>query len=314
MGDVVPSDGDAHTHHITLDNNIIQSGGKEFPPAVGVWIGHSSDNEVTHNDIGNFYYTGISVGWIWSYEPSMAKRNKITYNHIHHIGWALLSDMGAVYTLGRSEGTVISNNVIHHVHAYSYGGWGLYHDEGSSDIVMENNLVYSTKTGSFHQHYGKNNTIKNNIFAYAKLFQIQYTKVEEHRSIHFSNNIIVFDKGDVSQGPWNKLDIYMDNNIYWNTGGKRYSFNGHSFKEWKRKSGHDQNSIIKNPRFEDAPNFDFRLKTDKNIAITGFKPFDYLEAGVYGSDDWKDKSKLPTYILTDFDKAVEENMKKGTKH
>lgn len=309
LGELTDSGGDNHTHHIKLDNNIIQTGGREFPPAVGVWVGHSSDNEITHNDIGDFYYTGISVGWTWGYNPSLAKRNIISNNHIHHIGWNLLSDMAAVYTLGKSEGTVISNNVIHHVHAYSYGGWGLYPDEGSSDIVMENNLVYSTKTGGFHQHYGRNNTIKSNIFAYAKLYQVQCTRVEKHRSFNFSNNIVVFDKGVVLNGAWDEIDIQMDENIYWNTNGNSYDFNGKPFVEWQQ-SGHDVNSFIINPNFQNASNFDFRFKNNDSIKKVNFKPFDYSKAGVYGPAEWVAQAKLPEQVLRNFDAAVETNLKK----
>lgn len=310
LGDFKPLEGVEHTQNIHLKNNIIQTGGQEFPSAVGIWVGHSSDNDISHNDIGNFYYTGISVGWIWGYNPSLAKRNKITYNHIHHIGWTLLSDMAAVYTLGKSEGTVISNNVIHHVHAFSYGGWGLYTDEGSSDILMENNVVYNTKTGGFHQHYGKNNTIKNNIFAFAKQFQLQCTRVEPHRSFNFNNNIVVFNQGIVLKGSWDKIDIHMDNNMYWNTNGDTYSgdFNGKSFTDWQ-KSGHDLNSIIANPHFKDAEKLDFTFKNKKNAKRIGFKFFDYSKAGVYGDKEWKEKAKLPENIRIAFDRAVKENMK-----
>ena len=287
------------THSNVVDNNIIQSGGFDFAPGVGVLIGQSADNEITHNDIGDFRYTGVSVGWVWGYNHSPAKRNKINFNHIHHIGWGVLSDMSGVYTLGKSEGTEVSNNHIHHIYAYDYGGWGLYTDEGSSNIIMENNLVHHTKTGGFHQHYGRENTIRNNIFAFSKMYQLQATRVEDHQSFSFSNNIVLFDEGVLFQGPWTKMNVEIDQNLYWKLTGD-VDFIGGNLQSWQ-KHGYDQHSVLANPDFINAQSGNFNFKKLKTVKKIKFEPFDYTEYGVYGDKAWREKAKLPGKLIEAFD-------------
>ena len=292
----IRQDQPSRTSHIAVDNNIIRSGGRIYTSAVGVWIGQSGDNTLTHNDIGDLFYTGISVGWRWGYSNSLGKRNNISFNNVHHIGWGVLSDMGGIYTLGPSQGTVISNNIFHDIYSYSYGGWGLYTDEGSTGIVMENNLVYNVKTGGFHQHYGKENVVRNNILAFSKLYQVQATRVENHLSFTFENNIVYYDSGVLLSGPWTKVKIKMDNNCYWDAAGRKVTIAGKSLADWRKETGHDKNSIIADPLFVNAKNYDFRLKPNSPALKIGFKPFDYSEAGVYGEADWVKLAKSVKFL------------------
>ena len=265
----LPADEDL-TRGITVDNCIIQSGGRIAPHAVGVWIGHSPDNAVTHNDIADFYYTAVSVGWRWGYDTSAAKRNRIEYNHLHHIGYRILSDMGGVYTLGPSVGTRICNNVIHDVYSTRYGGWGLYPDEGSTGILFENNLVYNVRDGCVHQHYGKENMFRNNILAFSKEQQLQATRVEDHLSFTFENNIVYWDSGVLLSGPWDRVKHVSRNNCFWNAEDQKVEFLGRSLETWQA-AGHEQGSIIANPHFKAPQQDDFHIPEDSPALKVGFK-------------------------------------------
>jgi hypothetical protein len=296
---------DEISNNITIDNNIIRDAGHVFPCAVGIIIFNASDNKITHNEVADLRYSGISLGWVWGYSQSPSKRNKVEFNHIHHIGWGELCDMGGVYTLGASEGTTVSNNHIHHIYSFDYGGWGLYTDEGSSGIVEENNLVYACRNAGFHQHYGKDNIIRNNIFAFNLRSQLQATRVEEHRSITFTNNIVYFDKGTLLSSNWSKFNLNTDYNIYWDTRTENIMFGDMSFADWQKR-GRDKHSFIADPGFVDPGNSDFSFKSRSAVRKINFMPFDYAKAGVYGTDEWKKLAEFDPLLKVKFDMIMSE--------
>jgi len=302
---IIRSDAQEITNNITVDNNIIRNGGHLFPCAVGIIIFNASDNKLTHNEIADFRYSGISVGWVWGYAHSPSKSNIVSFNHIHHLGWGELCDMGGVYTLGASEGTSVSNNVIHHVYSFDYGGWGLYTDEGSYGITMANNLVYACKNSGFHQHYGKENIIRNNIFALNIRAQLQATRVEEHRSISFTNNIIYFNTGGLLSSNWHKFNLLSDYNCYWDARTKDVSFAGQSFSDWQ-KSGKDVHSIVANPLFVNPSAYNFHFKRLSVAKKIKFTPFDYSEAGVYGFEEWKSLARFDSELEMKFNNKVDK--------
>ncbi|MBN2452510.1 MAG: right-handed parallel beta-helix repeat-containing protein [Lentisphaeria bacterium] len=261
------------TGHVTIRNNTIAQGGRLHPAGIGVWIGLSGHNLIEHNDIFDFYYSGLSVGWTWGYQPTPASHNIIRHNHVHTIGQGVLSDMGGIYTLGLSPGTRIEHNCFHDIDSFDYGGWGIYFDEGSTGIVAENNLVYRTKTGGFHQHYGRENVVRNNILAFARIGQIQRTRQEEHLMFTLERNLVLWDRGSVMHGNWAAGGFALHRNLYWHTGGEPVRFpGGLTLEEWQAK-GHDEGSMVADPGFADPAAGDFRLAPDSPALALGFQPF-----------------------------------------
>jgi hypothetical protein len=283
-----------HTKNNTILRNEIAHYGELYPSAVGIIVQHSYGNLIRHNNIRHGYYTGISLGWVWGYSRSISQNNIVADNHIHHLGQGLLSDMGGVYTLGLSYGTKIVNNLIHDIDANKYGGWGIYNDEGSTGILVEKNIVYNTKFAAYDMHYGKEITVRNNIFALGKIDQINRTRGENHTSLYFENNIIYWKEGTLFSGDWkDKTHQQYTNpknsdgvernrnfesnwNLFYNPAQKieAIKFGGGTFDEWKKR-GYDTNSIFIDPMFVDPEKFDFRLKPESPAFKLGFEPIEF---------------------------------------
>ena len=235
------------TENIIIDNNHINGYGLNFYNAAAILIIHARGMDIMHNEIHGGTYTAISAGWVWGDSYSVAQSIRIRNNLIYNIGQGVLSDMGAIYLLGNQPGTVVSGNIIHDVTSAEYGGWGIYLDEGSSEITVTENLVYRCSAQGFHQHNGNNNTVENNIFAHNGEGQVCSSG---HGSFYLNKNIIV------GQGQ----HLIRDGNGQIQTGKNIYR---------------RDNSL-----FVDAGNNNFNLVDDPEVASSEFTPWIFF-AGRY---------------------------------
>lgn len=288
---------------VTIDNNIFYDLGNVHPEGVGVFIAKAHSCRVSHNEICNLHYSGVSQGWTWGYGDNPVHDNIIEWNHIHHYGQGVLSDMGGIYTLGRCPGTRVCCNHVHDVFSYDYtgsGGTGLYPDEGSSHILWASNLVHDTKTDAVNLHFGRDNRFVNNIVGFTHKpgsRAIGRYRVQPHNSMTVSNNVIVWTAGTHAFGlalrrhAGAPLDLTFGSNLWWGIDGvKSNDFAKGSWEAW-RDEGLDDGSILADPLFRDWRRGDWRLRPDSPAFKIGYREWDYRKCGVYGDAAWIKKAR-----------------------
>lgn len=297
-----------------VTDNHIHNGGLVFHSSIGVLVRHAFDLDIAHNHVHDYYYSGISVGWVWGYAEHTTRDVRIENNHIHDIGKGLLSDMGGIYTLGVQPGSVVRGNHVHDVRRRNYGGWAIYTDEGSSHILIENNLAHDTDSQPFHQHYGRENIIRNNVFAFGGEGQITLTRLasgrtgkrvladnDEYASFTFQRNIVVTDGQPVFVGRRSLLldddsyrSVLSDANLLWDVRGDEprcasgtYDaeanwvwIDDYTLEEW-RESGLDRHSIVTEPQFfePETRTIDVSAFEGSPSDELGLEPFDVDDAG-----------------------------------
>ncbi len=154
---IPPEDAPAYN---TVSNCWIHSAGRVHPSAVGIMIAQAHNNIVSHCEINDLSYSGISSGWTWGHEKNYTNHNRIANNYIHNVARSL-GDTAALYSLGRNEGSVYYENylddivkgkgVVGVVDAFGF-------DEGSDGFTVDRNVVgrHSGKFVSFNKRGGMN--------------------------------------------------------------------------------------------------------------------------------------------------------------
>jgi hypothetical protein len=214
----------------TVQNTVIEGYGRVFAKGFGIAQGCNHDNLYTHNDIYDGYSGGINIGALNCpvNNTSYTSNNVASFNNIYNLGQGVNNDFGCVYFNTAPQGAVpppgnqALNNVCHDVTDSSifpgvggYGGQGMYIDNNSGLINVENNLVYRVSGSTVAQTCGpqgvsqdSHNTIKNNILA----FSIQSMKQQgctpssaSNKLFEMTNNLIIYDKGNIQGGCYSCL-------------------------------------------------------------------------------------------------------------
>ena len=181
-----------------IENCSVTEAGKQFFGAVGIWCGLTAETTIKSNEIYNLPYSGVSVGWMWSPVPTPCRNNTIEGNHIHHI-MNILSDGGGIYMLGLQPGSIIRDNHIHDVkiNAGRAESNGMFLDEGITDVLVENNLIYNIAKSPLRFHKATHNLVKNNyLFCTNGNPPIRYNVTKEADIEKVDNK--VFNEGDLN--------------------------------------------------------------------------------------------------------------------
>ncbi len=169
-----PKDPRMINQNITLSNNLIHDVSIDFKDMVSILVTYTTNATVSHNEVYNLPYSGMSLGYGWGsndaggssdymnrglykYQPvyttpTTAKNNLIVGNLLHD-AMRVGGDGGCIYNLSANPGTILKENHCLNMHA---GLGALYNDEGSRYLTWTNNVAENSGSWSFANFGGPN--------------------------------------------------------------------------------------------------------------------------------------------------------------
>ncbi|MHC4964583.1 MAG: right-handed parallel beta-helix repeat-containing protein [Planctomycetota bacterium] len=167
----------------------VQQCGRRFFGAVGIWVGLAERTTIARTVVRDVPYTGISVGWRWDPTPTPCRENIVEMNHIHRV-MQTLSDGGGIYTLGRQPGTVLRGNAIHDIrrNAGRAPSNGIFFDQGTMDLVMEENMIWDIDTTPVRWHWTYGNVVRHNTFVLHEGQRIAHYNRAKAQDISYEGN------------------------------------------------------------------------------------------------------------------------------
>jgi hypothetical protein len=136
----------------TIRDNYIHDVGAEYTGAVGIWVGYARKTLITHNEIGDLPYSGISFGWAgWHTNadapftnPNIQANNVISFNEIYNV-MRTRHDGAPIYTNGpqgssKGHGLTVRGNVTF---GNAHTAYAIHDDAGSAYELLDGNVQYA---------------------------------------------------------------------------------------------------------------------------------------------------------------------------
>ncbi len=141
-----------------ITDNYIHDVANQYLGGVGIWLGYSKNSTVSHNQLNDLPYTGISIGW-GGWHTNLANPNSDQNMNAHNLladnlifnYMTVLGDGGAIYSNGPQahgwgDQLELTGNVAY---LGNNTDFTFYTDAGSEYVDIENNLDYFQPFDSF---------------------------------------------------------------------------------------------------------------------------------------------------------------------
>jgi Right handed beta helix region/Viral BACON domain len=274
----------------------VHDGGIVLRQAAGLSMWQTSQSRIIHNWVHDFGSTGIVVAGRIDVPGSPGGVNLVELNHVHNIGvrsageGAMLNDLGAIYLPSAIPGARVHRNLVRDVASASYGGNGIYLDEGTSGALVDENVVYRLTDGGFNLNFGQDNVVRNNVFAFTGR-DVQPALAggtdgaiwrgspiaDAHPHLTFDTNIVYWRAGSLFGGGFSDALMAFDHNLYWRERGDTVSFIGAVAWDPWRAGGQDLHSVIADPLFASAA--DLSLRPESPAFALGWQSIDLSDVG-----------------------------------
>ena len=145
-------------------------------------------------------------------------------------------------------------------------------------------MAYNCSGGGFHQHYGSNNIVKNNIFAFGDKANLLISSVKKPEDVQltFENNIVLVSGGEAMSGDALKSGKFVfRNNCFYEVSGQNLTVNGGSLEDWMKSKNYSYQA--NDPRLRKPETGDVRFKSRRVARKIGFKTIKTSKVGA----DWR---------------------------